>query len=407
MKMDYYADNNANLNEEYLREMEKNAQLFEQKMQKLNRFQFNETNDNISLQPTNQHNQMQMQSQYSNPNNFTFKATSLDNQQQPFNQQGSNTKLIEQLQNEISYKDTQIKELQAELSLVQKNSHNEDEFNKELELMQNDLDLKYKENAALKEENENLKLKIDNLKIENQNIKSSKEKQINLSENLQIELTQTQEELAMLRKKIADLDLQNKKINKDYADLNKNYSLARKEIASLKSLIDEEKAKNYNLNSDLTNAKKSLQKALVNDNNISQTIPNKPTLMQYEYSTAPIQTPTTSNKIGLRTAYKSNSKNAFNELGYVDSNVNNAYEGINYFPCEQKYKENKNEVAMLEAELGARLKEMKLIEGELLKLPDRPRTLNEIKTKKEKNERLCQLEESVSKIRFRLRELNK
>ena len=98
--MDYYADNNANLNEEYLREMEKNAQLFEQKMQKLNRFQFNETNDNISLQPTSQHNQMQMQSQYSNPNNFTFKATSLDNQQQPFNQQGANTKLIEQLQND-------------------------------------------------------------------------------------------------------------------------------------------------------------------------------------------------------------------------------------------------------------------------------------------------------------------
>ena len=407
MKMDYYADNNANLNEEYLREMEKNAQLFEQKMQKLNRFQFNETNDNISLQPTNQHNQMHMHSQYSNPNNFTFKATSLDNQQQPpLNQQGPNTKLIEQLQNEISYKDTQIKELQAELSLMQKNSHNEDEFNKELELMQNDLDLKYKENAALKEENENLKLKIDNLKIDNQNIKSSKEKQMNLSENLQIELTQTQEELAMLRKKIADLDLQNKKINKDYADLNKNYSLARKEIASLKSLIDEEKAKNYNLNSDLTSAKKSLQKALVNETNIPQTVPNKPTLMQHEYSTASIQTPTSSNKIGLRTSYKSNSKNAFSDYGYLDSNVN-AYEGITYFPCEQKYKENKDEVSVLEAELGARLKEMKLIEGELLKLPDRPRTLNEIKTKKEKNERLCQLEESVSKIRFRLRELNK
>ena len=117
--MDYYADNNVNLNEEYLREMEKNAQLFEQKMQKLNRFQFNETNDNISLQPTNQHNQMQLQSQYSNPNNFTFKPTSLDNQQQPFNQQGSNTKLIEQLQNEISYKEKRTSTLLMSLDCRQ------------------------------------------------------------------------------------------------------------------------------------------------------------------------------------------------------------------------------------------------------------------------------------------------
>ena len=41
----------------------------------------------------------------------------------------------------------------------------------------------------------------------------------------------------------------------------------------------------------------------------------------------------------------------------------------------------------LDMELNALLKEKNMLENELFKFPERPRTLNEIKMKKEKNER--------------------
>jgi DNA mismatch repair ATPase MutS len=68
---------------------------------------------------------------------------------------------------------------------------------------------------------------------------------------------------------------------------------------------------------------------------------------------------------------------------------------------------NNNESVLLETELASKLREIQLIENELRKIPDKPRTLNEIKLKKEKNEKLALLEDTVSKLRQKLRQLNK
>ena len=229
--MDYtYSNiNSSSVNEDYLKQMERNSQLFEEKMKKLNRYQYSELYQPEVIHPSK-----------------------TDNENNEIKRQ------IEQLQNEIAYKDSLISELQN--AQHDNNEHNP-EYEREIEQIQNELEAKCAENSSLKEENENLKLKIDNLKIENANIKSNKEKQINQSENLSIALSEAKEEISLLRKKVNELDLQNKKLNKDYDQLNKNFALSRKENLNLKAEIDEHKATIYNLNHDLNENKKTKSKS--------------------------------------------------------------------------------------------------------------------------------------------------
>ena len=111
------------INEDYLREMEINSQLFEQKLKKLNRFQFTDTNNNINSINTNNNNQP-LQSPYMNPNNFTFKDVS------SLSTQNTLQKQLDRLTNELSYKDAVIKQLQEELTQQQKLSTAEEEFHK-------------------------------------------------------------------------------------------------------------------------------------------------------------------------------------------------------------------------------------------------------------------------------------
>lgn len=352
--MDYtYSNiNSSAVNEDYLKQMERNAQLFEEKMKKLNRYQYSEPEQHEVISPSKNEN-----------NNNEIR------------------KQIEQLQNEIAYKDSLISELQ---NAKHENNEPNPEYEREIEQIQNELEAKCAENSRLKEENENLKLKIENLKIENANIKSNKEKQINQSENLSIALSEAKEEISILRKKVNELDLQNKKLNKDYDQLNKNFALSRKENSNLKAEIDEHKATIYNLNHDLTENKKQSQKVL---NQQQQPVQNN-IRNNYGYSN-----------------YSSNTSNTpYNPSNNI--NINSHYDGFNYFPSEHKIKENMNEMTSLEMELNALLKEKNLIENELFKFPERPRTLNEIKIKKEKNERIKNIEDRVNQIKMRKRMLN-
>ena len=65
-----------------------------------------------------------------------------------------------------------------------------------------------------------------------------------------------------------------------------------------------------------------------------------------------------------------------------------------------------NEMNSLDMEVNALLKEKNMLENELFKFPERPRTLNEIKMKKEKNERIKNIEDRVNQIKMRIRMLN-
>ena len=126
---------------------------------------------------------------------------------------------------------------------------------------------------------------------------------------------------------------------------------------------------------------------------------NKPVynnIQQTQYNT---NNSNNTNNQNLRTMYNANIKNNYNNaVPIINTTLNiNEYSNDN----------NNNECVSLETELASKLREIQLIENELRKIPDKPRTINEIKIKKEKNERLALLEDTVSKLRQKLRQLNK
>ena len=67
------------------------------------------------------------------------------------------------------------------------------------------------------------------------------------------------------------------------------------------------------------------------------------------------------------------------------------------------FNENKNSLQILESKLSYLISEKKKYENELLKMPERPRNLNEIKAKKELNENINKAEAEINSIRTRIR----
>ena len=107
-----------------------------------------------------------------------------------------------------------------------------------------------------------------------------------------------------------------------------------------------------------------------------------------------------SNFSSVRSSYERKSEK------FKNPNSNYSHEGVNLFPSEVKYKENKIETDNLENRLSILLNEKKNLENSLLKLPDRPRSLNDMKIKKETNEKITKIEEQINQIRTRMRQLN-
>ena len=68
--------------------------------------------------------------------------------------------------------------------------------------------------------------------------------------------------------------------------------------------------------------------------------------------------------------------------------------------------ENSNEMSSLDSNLNDFLKQVEIIQNELNKMPNRPRNLIEIKTKREKTEKIEELQEKINQVRRRIRELN-
>ena len=58
----------------------------------------------------------------------------------------------------------------------------------------------------------------------------------------------------------------------------------------------------------------------------------------------------------------------------------------------------------LETQLNILLKEKDDLENDLLKLPDKPRILKDIKPKKEKNERIKKIDEKIEIIKKRIKQ---
>jgi hypothetical protein len=81
------------------------------------------------------------------------------------------------------------------------------------------------------------------------------------------------------------------------------------------------------------------------------------------------------------------------------------YEGFNCFPCERKQKRNKKEIDELNNDLNILLKSKNILENKLIKLPGQSKTLNNIRQKKELNNKIIQTENQINEIRTRLKQL--
>ncbi len=102
--------------------------------------------------------------------------------------------------------------------------------------------------------------------------------------------------------------------------------------------------------------------------------------------------------------------NTFTNLN--DSNTstnkdnNNLYEKeLGYFPCEQHLLGKQDEIKKLESELDVLLKEKNDIENEIVKMPEHPITLQDIKNKKIMNDKLALTESNLNKVRTKIRKI--
>ena len=85
------------------------------------------------------------------------------------------------------------------------------------------------------------------------------------------------------------------------------------------------------------------------------------------------------------------------------SNIPNYENEMTYFPSEKYLVERKDEIATYEAELDLLLKEKNNLESEIIKMPEHPKTLREIKIKRALNERLNANEKNINKVKRSLR----
>ena len=83
------------------------------------------------------------------------------------------------------------------------------------------------------------------------------------------------------------------------------------------------------------------------------------------------------------------------------------YDGFEYFPSEKRLKQNKNEIDELNLQLNGFLNEKTRLESELLKLPEKSKTISELRKKKELNSNIKETEYKIHELKLRLKNLMK
>ena len=80
---------------------------------------------------------------------------------------------------------------------------------------------------------------------------------------------------------------------------------------------------------------------------------------------------------------------------------------MTYFPCEKHLVERADEIKDLESKLDVLLQEKNQLESEIIKLPEHPKTLREIKIKKALNEQLSINGNNINNIKKKIRKTKK
>ena len=223
--------------------------------------------------------------------------------------------------------------------------------------------------------------------------------------------------------------MQNKKLNIEYEKLNKDFSLIKNEKEKMIHELEEQKANLFNFQKELSK-NKSKKNTKSNNNNFDYDGYNYSNMNNklYEYKQDYQEDNTDMQTYEKNYNDKINSKKNQNEFPNEDiyknekskiskyeekSKITNKTEGIkkrnfSNYDLENfgSYKKPLNSLSDLESRLSYLISEKKKLENELLKMPEHPRNLNEIKIKKELNNKISDTEQEINSIRYNIRNFN-
>jgi hypothetical protein len=431
----------------YLKEMEDNMKLFEIKMKRIENSNSSSnvnsvnTNYNIKKYAVNDETEKKYSNKSSrnqgiynlnanNTNQRNIPNFSLQKPDLVFTPKEKNTFIsiyeYEQLKNEIKFKDSLIEELKIEnqelnVKLESESSNNNkvddyfhnsnpEKYLKEIENLYNGNNKKEDEKRKLNDEIEKLKSTVEKLKKENTSIKNIISKRdIDLSV-LNDKYNEIEQNKNILERKNNTDESQMKNLKMEYSNIVKNLNLMKKQFENLTNKFEEFKAENYNLKQENNELKKkfsTIEKSVSKNNNVNISVNINKSMSSMEQFKDNFNNYNSNNSIENPLNQNTNinpnsSKNKFNANHYI--NYRNDDEVV--FPSEYKLKENKNELIFIEQKLSDLLKEKLITENELLRLPDKPRTLNEINKKKGIEESLLNLENEINDVKLRMRKLN-
>ena len=384
-------DNIDIINYHYLKELENNSNIFNQKIKNLNDSILNSEKKNISyITKSNKNHKkirlnksqiMNENNKYKNilsqrdlnlinindTNNYTFKVKQKEKEKKirednfiEINKELK--KRMKEIENENDNKDYLINDLKNQIQQMNEKYKKYDDINC-FDYNQLMIDNDDKKNTIQKLENiiKNLNSTIEDLNFENKNLKEENLKLKNKIDNILSKNDINKINCLDIINEINKLKLDNKKLNKEYQNLIEKYELIKQEKEKQNSLIEElniiiynyQKQLNPNINTNIS----------LNGNNVDIERKNE-------------------NKLKNKYEYK---KYDYNNEEYTSQKITN------------------NEINYLENYLSSLLREKCKLENELIEVVDYPKTLSDIKLKTNINDKIILNEKEIKKIRYRLK----
>lgn len=384
-------DNIDIINYHYLKELENNSNIFNQKIKNLNDSILNSEKKNISyITKSNKNHKkirlnksqiMNENNKYKNilsqrdlnlinindTNNYTFKVKQKEKEKKirednfiEINKELK--KRMKEIENENDNKDHLINDLKNQIQQMNEKYKKYDDINC-FDYNQLMIDNDDKKNTIQKLENiiKNLNSTIEDLNFENKNLKEENLKLKNKIDNILSKNDINKINCLDIINEINKLKLDNKKLNKEYQNLIEKYELIKQEKEKQNSLIEElniiiynyQKQLNPNINTNIS----------LNGNNVDIERKNE-------------------NKLKSKYEYK---KYDYNNEEYTSQKITN------------------NEINYLENYLSSLLREKCKLENELIEVVDYPKTLSDIKLKTNINDKIILNEKEIKKIRYRLK----
>ena len=312
-------------------------------------------------------------------------------------------KKISELNNENNYKNYLIEELKFQIKQKDNENLNEKENNSLLKEKNEYID-------KLKKDINNLRFRIDNLILENKKMKDENDNLISQKEELKAESDSNKLDFLNNLEKINKLEFMYKKLNKDYLILSNDFKLIKNENEKLKSIIEEQKDIIFNYKKELNESKRNYNDLSKDDlyeynrrdekkNEIERKNNDiydydKDENYRYNYE---IQ----NNKRKYEDEIQREEFNPYFKGKYnykIDDDANNSI-------FEKNKKARKSELNYLENYLSSLLKERSQLEKSFSEIPEHPRTLKDIKLKNNIKDKIFQNNKEIINTQNQLKKI--